>query len=126
MPFHGTLGYACEKMTAFLLGINFHLRLFVFRYGCNWLEPLHQEFRREGWTEKRSAVRLQGVHFIYLLLLFSFHLFSLTLFLLRCFIVGEEKFQTKISKKIEIIQGFLGHSLVFKTAQHDIHLWGRH
>ena len=32
----------------------------------------------------------QGVHFIYQLLLFSFHLFSLTLFLLPCFIVGEE------------------------------------
>ena len=32
----------------------------------------------------------QGVHFIYQLLLFPFHLFSLTLFLLLCFIVGEE------------------------------------
>ena len=34
--------------------------------------------------------KIQGVHFIYQLLLFSFHLFSLTLFLLLCFIVGEE------------------------------------
>ena len=33
---------------------------------------------------------IQGVHFIYQLLLFPFHLFSLTLFLLLCFIVGEE------------------------------------
>ena len=33
---------------------------------------------------------VQGVHFIYQLLLFPFHLFSLTLFLLLCFIVGEE------------------------------------
>ena len=32
----------------------------------------------------------QGVHSIYQLLLFPFHLFSLTLFLLLCFIVGEE------------------------------------
>ena len=32
----------------------------------------------------------QGVDFIYQLLLFPFHLFSLTLFLLLCFIVGEE------------------------------------
>ena len=32
----------------------------------------------------------QGVHFIYQLLLFPFHLFFLTLFLLLCFIVGEE------------------------------------
>ena len=33
---------------------------------------------------------IQGVHSIYQLLLFFFHLFSLTLLLLLCFIVGEK------------------------------------
>ena len=41
----------------------------------------------------------QGVNSIYQLLLFLFHLFSLTLFLLLCFIVFPKKNQTKISKK---------------------------
>ena len=40
----------------------------------------------------------QGVHFIYQLLLFSFHLFSLTLFLLLCFIF--KKFQKKNLQKL--------------------------
>ena len=40
----------------------------------------------------------QGVHFIYQLLLFPFHLFSLTLFLLLCFIVGEKTFKQKSPK----------------------------
>ena len=50
---------------------------------------------------------------IYQLLLFPFHLFSLTLFLLLCFIVGEN-FQTKNSKNDLKLKWFifLGHSLI--------------
>ena len=40
--------------------------------------------------DRRICDSHQGVHFIYQLLLFPFHLFSLTLFLLLYFIVGEE------------------------------------
>ena len=72
----------------------------------NWVMPQLFYDKKNDFIKKSKkildiskAIRVfespyhQGVHFIYQLLLFPFHLFSLTLFVLLCFIV-----QKKISQ----------------------------
>ena len=66
---------------------------------CGWHSSSNFGFRMLNFTSFTSKGvpfcnmlkgKIQGVHSFYKLLLFLFHLLSLTLFLLLCFIVGEE------------------------------------
>ena len=69
---------------------------FILKCRSGWLYTYIGLFNQfiSRYSEHFSPI-FQGVNSIYQLLPFLFHLFSLTLFLLLCFIVGE-----KLSKKI--------------------------